>query len=1014
MDQIVVKGAREHNLRSVDVDIPRDRLVVITGLSGSGKSSLAFDTIYAEGQRRYVESLSAYARQFLEQLGKPDVDSIEGLSPAISIEQKTTSRNPRSTVATVTEIYDYMRLLFARVGRPHCPNCGKPIDRMSVQQIVDQVLAMPEGTKINVLAPIARGRKGEFRKELDKLRRDGYARVRVDGEVIDLSEEIRLDKKFNHEIDVFVDRLIVKESIRRRLTDSVETVLRASGELGRETEQGLVRVEELRDGGESVFHLYSERFGCIDCGISFPEIEPRFFSFNSPHGACETCAGLGTVNYFDEDLIVPDPKLSIREGAVYPWRSTTSVYLHQMIETVADAMGFSLLTPWKDLPKKARDVVLHGSGEREFTFRLDRGRMAHAFTRPFEGLIPNFERRLRETASEDMKEELGKYMTESVCTACGGARLRPEVLAVRVGDHNIHEVASKSVRDAEAFFEALALTDKEMEIARRILKELRERIGFLRAVGLDYLTLDRKSGTLSGGEGQRIRLATQIGSSLMGVLYILDEPSIGLHQRDNARLLAMLMRLRDLGNTVLVVEHDQETIESADWVIDMGPGAGRKGGRVVAAGRPEDLCAHPESLTGLYLSGRRRIEIPARRREPNARALVVKGAAGNNLKKIDATIPLGLFTCVTGVSGSGKSTLVNQTLSRALAQRFFRAREKPLAFASISGLSQIDKVINIDQSPIGRTPRSNPATYTQLFTPIRDLFAQLPESKARGYAPGRFSFNVKGGRCEACQGDGIIKVEMHFLPDIYVVCETCLGKRYNRDTLEVLYKGKSIAEVLDMTVNEACDFFANVPSIAGKLTTLRDVGLGYIHLGQAATTLSGGEAQRVKLAKELSKRSTGRTVYILDEPTTGLHFDDIRKLLSVLNRFADQGNTVIVIEHNLDVIKTADWVIDLGPEGGEGGGRIVAEGPPEAVAANPESFTGRFLAKVLTAGAVSPVCRANGSQAAAPAPKTKAKPKAKTTKPAPKKTPAEKPRKKPAAKKTAKKPARTKTAARRS
>ena len=945
MDKIIIKGAREHNLKSVNVEIPRDKLVVITGLSGSGKSSLAFDTIYAEGQRRYVESLSAYARQFLEQLGKPDVDSIEGLSPAISIEQKTTSRNPRSTVGTVTEIYDYLRLLFARVGQPHCWKCGKPIKSMSVQQIVDQVMALPEGAGINVLAPVVRDRKGEFRRELEKLLKDGYIRAKVDGEVYDLGDEIKLAKNIKHTIDVFVDRLVIKEKIRRRLTDSVETALKLTHEMGRDNEQGIIKIQEV-DGPE---HLYSERHGCIECGISFPEIEPRIFSFNNPHGACPACSGLGTLTYFDEDLIVPDAKLSIHEGAIVPWSKRSNTYYFQMIETLAEHFSFSLFDPWEKLPKKAREVILYGSGDQKIEFQFDKQDRRHFFRRPFEGLIPSFERRMRETTSEYIKDELGRYMSENVCNECKGARLRPESLAVLVNGKSINDVSSLSVKQAAALFDGLVFTDKELEIARRILKEIKERIGFLCAVGLDYLSLDRKSGTLSGGEGQRIRLATQIGSSLMGVLYILDEPSIGLHQRDNKRLLTMLRHLRDLGNTVLVVEHDQETIDSADWVIDMGPGAGRRGGRIVAEGLPQAIRDNEDSLTGQYLSGKRSIQIPEVRRQPDTKKmLTIKGAAGHNLREIDVEIPLGLFTCVTGVSGSGKSTLINDTLYRALAQKIYRSRERPAKHQGIGGMSQIDKVINIDQAPIGRTPRSNPATYTQLFTPIRDLFAQLPESKVRGYSPGRFSFNVKGGRCEECQGDGIIKVEMHFLPDIYVVCETCKGRRYNGDTLEVKYRGKSIADVLDMTINEGLEFFQNLPSIAQKLITLRDVGLGYLHLGQSATTLSGGEAQRVKLAKELSKRSTGRTIYLLDEPTTGLHFDDINKLLGVLNRFTDAGNTVIVIEHNLDVIKTADWIIDLGPEGGEGGGSLVAQGPPEKIAGEKASYTGQFLKNILS------------------------------------------------------------------
>jgi len=934
-DKIIIRGAREHNLKNISVEIPRDRLVVITGLSGSGKSSLAFDTIYAEGQRRYVESLSAYARQFLEQMEKPDVDTIEGLSPAISIEQKTTSRNPRSTVGTVTEIHDYLRLLFARAGRPHCYQCGKEIQSQTIQQIVDQIMALPPGTRLQLFSPIIRGRKGEYRKEFDHLRKSGYARVRVDGAIRDLSEEISLDKNKKHTLEVLVDRLAIKEGAAKRLADSLATAMNLS--------EGIVKVEVA--GGEEL--VFSEKFACVDCGISYPEISPRMFSFNNPYGACPQCDGLGTTNYFDPDLIVPNQDLSIREGAVIPWQGRTSMYFHAILQSLADHYQIDLYAPFKTLSPQLQKIILYGSNGEQIKFYHDRGEQRHFYYRDFEGVIPQLERRYRETDSEIIREEMEKYMNLRPCPVCQGARLRKESLFVKVGGLNIHEVTEKSIRQALDFFARLELNPREREIARRILKEISERLGFLLNVGLDYLTLSRSSATLSGGESERIRLATQIGSGLVGVLYILDEPSIGLHQRDNARLLATLKRLRDLGNTILVVEHDEETIREADYVLDLGPGAGVHGGELVFQGTPQELLRSEASLTGKYLSGKLKIPVPERRRKSRGRYLTLIGARENNLKDITVKIPLGLLTCVTGVSGSGKSTLVIDTFYRALAQKIYHSKEKPGKVREIQGLSEIDKVIEIDQSPIGRTPRSNPATYTGVFTPIRDLFAQLPESRARGYHAGRYSFNVKGGRCEACGGDGIIKIEMHFLPDIYVTCDVCRGKRYNRETLEVQYKGKNIWDVLDMTVEQALKFFENIPAIRAKLETLTDVGMGYIKLGQQATTLSGGEAQRVKLSRELSKRSTGKTVYILDEPTTGLHFDDIRKLLNVLNRLVESGNTVIVIEHNLEVIKTADHLIDLGPEGGDAGGQVIAEGTPEDLARNPHSYTGQFLKKIL-------------------------------------------------------------------
>jgi excinuclease ABC subunit A len=950
---IIVKGACEHNLKCIDVEIPRDQLVVITGISGSGKSTLAFDTIYAEGQRRYVESLSAYARQFLEQMEKPDVESIEGLSPAISIEQKTTSKNPRSTVGTVTEIYDYLRLLFARVGRPHCTSCGKEITSQTVSQMVDQIMLLPPGTKLTLLAPMIRGRKGEYKKELNQLRKEGFTRVVIDGKPLELADEIELDKKKKHDIDIVVDRIVVKEEIQRRLADSLETALHHA--------DGVVKVETVTPVGDEPVEgggknrkepkprvlIFSEKLACVDCGISYQEITPRLFSFNNPHGACPECTGLGTRMYFDAELVIPNPELSLREGAIAPWEKRLSGWFHLILDALAKAYKFDIRKPFKELPESVRDVILNGSkGEKiEFWWEED-GDRRHTYQKEFEGVLNNLQRRWRETESDAAREELEKYMNVMPCPTCNGARLRPEALHVLVGERTICDVTGLAIRDCLTFFEGLALTDKEQEIARRILKEVRERLSFLVNVGLDYLSLDRTAGTLSGGEGQRIRLATQIGSSLVGVLYILDEPSIGLHQRDNARLLDTLRHLRDIGNTVLVVEHDEETILEADYLIDMGPGAGVHGGEVVAQGTPAEVMKNPDSLTGRYLSGELSIAVPKKRRSATKQLRIV-GATENNLKDVSIDIPLGVMTCVTGVSGSGKSTLVIDTLHKTLSQRLYRSREKAGAVRDVLGLEYLDKVINIDQSPIGRTPRSNPATYTNVFGDIRDLFSNLQESKLRGYKPGRYSFNVKGGRCEACSGDGIIKIEMHFLPDVYVECEVCKGARYNRETLEVHYKGKSIADVLAMTVSQALEFMGAIPRIKNKLKTLEEVGLGYITLGQSATTLSGGEAQRVKLSKELSKRSTGRTIYILDEPTTGLHFHDIAKLLDVLHRLVDAGNTIVIIEHNLDVIKTADWIIDLGPEGGDRGGEIIATGTPEQVAAVTRSFTGQYLRKML-------------------------------------------------------------------
>ena len=935
LNQILVKGAREHNLKNIDVAIPRDKLVVITGLSGSGKSTLAFDTIYAEGQRRYVESLSAYARQFLEQMDKPDVDYIEGLSPAISIEQKTTSKNPRSTVGTVTEIYDFLRVLFARIGEPYCYQCGQKISSQSVQEIVDQLLTFPAGTRFQLLAPLVTGRKGEHQKLLEQLKREGFVRVRINGEFRELEEDISLDKKKKHSIEAVVDRLVVKEGLRRRLTDSVELALKLS--------QGFLRV--LLTGGEEI--LFSERFSCDRCDISLPELTPQLFSFNNPQGACPTCDGLGTKMYFDPELVVPNPNLTLREGAIVPWENRSSVYFQQMLEALIGHYHFDLYTPFKNLPAQVREVLLYGSKNEAIRFYFEKEGRRHFYERPFEGVIPNLDRRYRETDSTMIREELERFMNVRSCPTCKGTRLKKESLAVKVQDLSIHQVTSFSVKEARIWFDSLQLNDRQSQIARRILKEINDRLEFLVNVGLDYLTLNRTSATLSGGEGQRIRLATQIGSQLMGVLYVLDEPSIGLHSRDNLRLLQTLKSLRDIGNTVLVVEHDANTILASDYVIDMGPGAGEHGGEVVFSGTPEELLKDQQSLTGQFLSGRRGIAIPSRRRPHRKGYLQIRGASENNLKQIDVSIPLGVLTCVTGVSGSGKSTLIIDTLYQTLAQRLFRSKERAGRVQEMKGVRLIDKVINIDQSPIGRTPRSNPATYTGLFTTIRDLFAKTPEARARGYKPGRFSFNVRGGRCPACNGDGLMKIEMHFLPDVYVTCEVCQGSRYNRDTLEIFYKGMTIAQVLDLTVDQALILFEAIPALREKLETLSQVGLGYIRLGQPATTLSGGEAQRIKLSRELSKRSTGKTLYILDEPTTGLHFADIEKLLEVLNRLVEVGNSVIVIEHNLDVIKTADHIIDLGPEGGDEGGRVIGVGTPEEMTGNPKSYTGQFLRKTL-------------------------------------------------------------------
>ena len=941
--RISVRGAREHNLKNVDIDMPRDKLVVITGLSGSGKSSLAFDTIYAEGQRRYVESLSAYARQFLELMQKPDVDSIEGLSPAISIEQKTTSKNPRSTVGTVTEIYDYMRLLFARIGIPYSPATGLPIESQTVSQMVDRIMAMPEGTRLYLLAPVVRGRKGEYRKELAELQKRGFQRVKVDGQLYEIEQAPALNKKLKHDIEVVVDRVVVRPGLETRLADSIETGLNLS--------DGLLFAEKAETGKTAAERVtFSARFACPVSGFTIDEIEPRLFSFNNPFGACPSCDGLGTTLYFDPELVVPDESKSLREGAVAPWANSTSQYYHQTLESLAKHYKVNMNTAFSALPEKVRKAILFGSGDDPVVMQYDDGLRSYKTTKPFEGVIPNMERRFRETDSSWVREELARYQNNSPCEVCKGKRLKPEALAVKIAGLDISQVADLSIAQAVAWFRALdrKLTAKQLEIAQRILKEIKERLGFLESVGLDYLTLSRAAGTLSGGESQRIRLASQIGSGLTGVLYVLDEPSIGLHQRDNARLLDTLKRLRDLGNTVLVVEHDEEAIRHADYLIDMGPAAGVKGGQVVAAGTPDKVMQNPASLTGQYLTGMRQIPIPLLRRTAARGAkLSLIGARANNLKNVSVDIPLGTFTCVTGVSGGGKSTLIIETLYKALSRRLNGARLHPGEHDRIEGLEHLDKIVDIDQSPIGRTPRSNPATYTGTFTPIRDWFAGLPEAAARGYKPGRFSFNVKGGRCEACQGDGVIKIEMHFLPDVYVQCDACKGKRYNRETLEITFKDKSIADVLDMTVDEGIAFFKAVPAIRDKLQMLQEVGLGYIHIGQPATTLSGGEAQRVKLSRELSRRATGRTLYILDEPTTGLHFDDVRKLLEVLHRLVDTGNTVLVIEHNLEVIKTADWIIDLGPEGGDKGGRVVAQGTPEQVAEVAASYTGQYLAPYL-------------------------------------------------------------------
>ncbi|MHC5653801.1 excinuclease ABC subunit UvrA [Stappia sp. ICDLI1TA098] len=955
---ISVRGAREHNLKNIDIDLPRDKLIVMTGLSGSGKSSLAFDTIYAEGQRRYVESLSAYARQFLEMMQKPDVDQIDGLSPAISIEQKTTSRNPRSTVGTVTEIYDYLRLLFARIGVPYSPATGLPIESQTVSQMVDRVLALEEGTRLYLLAPVVRGRKGEYRKELAELMKKGFQRVKIDGLFHEIADAPALDKKLKHDIDVVVDRIVVREDIAGRLADSIETALGLADGLAiaEFADKPLPPAAEdavLQNRNETHERmLFSEKFACPVSGFTISEIEPRLFSFNNPFGACPSCDGLGTTLAFEPDLVVPDHSLTLREGAVLPWAKTgsTSPYYAQTLEAICRHFSVPMATAWSDLPEEMKDTILFGSGRNKIDFVYDDGVRSYSTAKTFEGVVNNIERRWRETDSDWVRDELSRYQSDRPCPACGGHRLKPEALAVKISGLHIGEISKMSIREAGDWFEELpgALTDKQSEIALRILKEIRERLKFLNDVGLEYLSMSRNSGTLSGGESQRIRLASQIGSGLTGVLYVLDEPSIGLHQRDNARLLDTLKHLRDLGNTVIVVEHDEDAVLNADYVVDIGPGAGIHGGEVVSKGTPEEILADPKSLTGQYLSGAMTIPLPPERRPfIKGRKLRVSGARGNNLKNVTADVPLGTFTCITGVSGGGKSTFLIDTLYKAAARRLNGSRETPAPHDHIDGLEHLDKVIDIDQSPIGRTPRSNPATYTGAFTPIREWFAGLPEAKTRGYQPGRFSFNVKGGRCEACQGDGVIKIEMHFLPDVYVTCDVCKGKRYNRETLEVEFKGKSIADVLDMTVEEGARFFQAVPAVRDKMETLVRVGLGYVKVGQQATTLSGGEAQRVKLAKELSKRATGRTLYILDEPTTGLHFHDVAKLLEVLHELVDQGNTVLVIEHNLEVIKTADWILDLGPEGGDGGGTVVAEGPPERIAEVAGSYTGQFLKEVL-------------------------------------------------------------------
>ncbi len=934
-DQLIVKGARQHNLKNIDISLPRDSFNVITGLSGSGKSSLAFDTIYAEGQRRYVESLSAYARQFLGQMDKPDVDYIEGLSPAISIDQKTTSRNPRSTVGTVTEIYDYLRLLFARVGHAHCPQCGKPISQQTIQQMTDDVMTFPDGVKILVIAPMIRGKKGEHKSVFDQLRKEGFSRVRVDGVVRTLDEDIDLQKTKKHDIDVVVDRLVVKEGIESRLTDSMETAAKWG--------EGLVLVAEV-DGPE---HMYSQHFACPDCHISLPKIEPRMFSFNSPFGACPACAGIGSTMEVDEDMVIPDGSISFANGAVVALSNNPNAWFMRQLEGLLRQNGYSLNNSFDELPKKLQEEIMHGSREKvSFDYENMRGEVK-TFHTEYEGILPMVKRRHSEASTDAMREEFEKFMSIKPCTTCHGARLKPEVLAITVGGKNIEEVTDMTIKEAAQFFSSLSLSQRELVIGEQILKEIKARLGFLNNVGLDYLTMSRAAGTLSGGEAQRIRLATQIGSGLVGVLYILDEPSIGLHQRDNDRLIETLKGLRDLGNTLLVVEHDEDTMRAADFLVDIGPGAGEHGGQVIAAGPVPEVMANPKSITGQYLAGKKFIALPEKRRKPGKAAIEVRGAKENNLQNINVKFPIGLFNVVTGVSGSGKSTLINEILYKGLSNKLYRTYHRVGKHKEIRGMDYVDKVINIDQSPIGRTPRSNPATYTGVFDAIRELYSQTPEAKMRGYKQGRFSFNVKGGRCEACRGDGIIKIEMHFLPDVYVPCEVCKGARYNRETLEVKYKGKSIADVLDMTVDDAVDFFAAIPKIHRKMITLQEVGLGYIRLGQPATTLSGGEAQRVKLATELARRSTGKTMYILDEPTTGLHAEDIRKLLLVLQKLVDAGDTVVVIEHNLDVIKTADYIIDLGPEGGSGGGTIIAKGTPEEVAKVKESYTGRFLGPVL-------------------------------------------------------------------
>jgi excinuclease ABC subunit A len=955
---ISIRGAREHNLKNIDLDLPRDSLIVMTGLSGSGKSSLAFDTIYAEGQRRYVESLSAYARQFLEMMQKPDVDQIDGLSPAISIEQKTTSRNPRSTVGTVTEIYDYMRLLFARVGIPYSPATGLPIESQTVSQMVDRVLALEPGTRLMILAPIVRGRKGEYKKEMLELQKKGFQRLKIDGAFYEIADAPTLDKKYKHDIDVVVDRIVVRDDIGTRLADSIETALKLAeglcvAEFADKPLPASETSEDSANKSKNETHerlMFSEKFACPVSGFTIPEIEPRLFSFNNPFGACPTCDGLGSQRAIDPSLIVPDESVTLRSGAVSPWAKSTSPYYSQTLEALGKAYGFKLGDRFSDLSEEAKNAVLRGTGKREVTFQYDDGLRSYKTTKTFEGVIPNLERRWKETESAWMREEIERFMSATPCPACHGYRLKPETLAVKIAGHHIGEVSAMSIRKANAWFAELpaSLTEQQNQIAVRILKEIRERLRFLNDVGLDYLTMARNSGTLSGGESQRIRLASQIGSGLTGVLYVLDEPSIGLHQRDNARLLDTLKHLRDLGNTVIVVEHDEDAILTADYVVDIGPAAGIHGGRVIAEGTPAEIMANPASITGKYLTGELEVATATERRplKKNKRIRVV-GARGNNLKNVSADIPLGTFTAVTGVSGGGKSTFLIETLFKAASRRIMGSREHPAEHDRVEGLEFLDKVIDIDQSPIGRTPRSNPATYTGAFTPIRDWFAGLPEAKARGYQPGRFSFNVKGGRCEACQGDGVIKIEMHFLPDVYVTCDVCHGKRYNRETLDVTFKGKSIADVLDMTVEEGVDFFAAVPVVRDKLETLKQVGLGYIKVGQQANTLSGGEAQRIKLAKELSRKATGKTLYILDEPTTGLHFHDVAKLLEVLHELVDQGNTVVVIEHNLEVIKTADWILDLGPEGGDGGGELVAQGRPEDIAAEPRSYTGQFLKTLL-------------------------------------------------------------------